>query len=248
LGTLRALRRKAGNQNMTGAPEEAPRLAKLAVAELDADQRAVYDAITGGPRAAGRSAFSLVDADGGLEGPFNAMLLHPPIGQALQALGGAVRYRSTLTDRAREIAILLVASQWDSAFETFAHEAVGRSVGLSELELTALRERRIEAFTDGYERLVAATTMALAARHDLDDQEFRAAAGPARSLRDRTGTNRWWRWRAPCARRSTPEPVLPGVVGGWSWWLRPWVCPTSLGPDSLGCARTSTWIRTRQPA
>jgi 4-carboxymuconolactone decarboxylase len=154
---------------------DGPRLAKVPVADLDDDQRALYEAITAGPRAAGRSAFSLVDAEGGLEGPFNAMLLHPPVGHALQALGSAVRYRSTLTDRAREIAILLVARQWDSAFETYAHEAVGRAVGLSEPELVALRERRVDAFTDEAERLVASTTLALAARRDLDDEEFRAA-------------------------------------------------------------------------
>jgi 4-carboxymuconolactone decarboxylase len=150
------------------------RLGKLQVADLDADQRALYDAIAGGPRATG-GRFALVDADGALEGPFNAMLLHPPIGQALQALGSAVRYRSTLTDRAREIAVLVVAAVWDSAFERRAHEAVGRSVGLSEAELVALAERRIEALTDQHEHLVARVTLALAARQDLADDEFRAA-------------------------------------------------------------------------
>jgi 4-carboxymuconolactone decarboxylase len=150
------------------------RLAKLPVTELDADQRALYDAITGGRRATD-GQFALVDADGALEGPFNAMLLHPPIGQALQALGSAVRYRSTLTDRAREIAILVVAAVWDSAFERRAHQAVGRSVGLSEAELVALGERRIEALTDEREYAVARAALALAARQDLADDEFRAA-------------------------------------------------------------------------
>ena len=150
------------------------RLDKLPVAGLDADQRALYDAITGGPRAGSRQ-FSLVDAEGGLEGPFNAMLLQPALGHALQELGSAVRYRSTLTDRAREIAILLVAAVWDSAFETYAHEAVGRSIGLSGDELAALRERRVEAFTDDRERLLASTTLALATRDDLDEAEFVAA-------------------------------------------------------------------------
>lgn len=150
------------------------RLDKLRVADLGTDQRALYDAISGGPRAAGRQ-FALVDADGALEGPFNAMLLHPPIGAALQELGSAVRYRSTLSDRAREIAILLVAGVWDSAFERYAHEAVGRSVGLSEAELGALREGRVDAFTDDRERLVASTALTLAARGDLDGGQFRAA-------------------------------------------------------------------------
>jgi hypothetical protein len=60
-----------------------PRLGRDQIGEA---QRAVYDAITGGPRAAGR-AFRLTGDDGSLEGPFNAMLLHPPLGNALQELG-----------------------------------------------------------------------------------------------------------------------------------------------------------------
>jgi 4-carboxymuconolactone decarboxylase len=157
-----------------------PRIGKLPVAGLDAEQRALYDAITGGPRSAGPALFALTDAAGRLEGPFNAMLLSPPLGQALQALGSAVRYRSALPDRAREIAILVVAGEWDSAFEWYAHEAVARSVGLSQAQLHAVRERRFEALPDERERLVASTAFALVTRRDLTDEEYAAA-------RDRLG-------------------------------------------------------------
>ena len=57
--------------------------------ELDEPRRAVYDAIAGGPRAAGPQAFRLTDDDGRLEGPFNAMLVSPGVGLALQELGAA---------------------------------------------------------------------------------------------------------------------------------------------------------------
>jgi 4-carboxymuconolactone decarboxylase len=150
-----------------------PRLATLAPATLDGEQRALYDAITAGPRAGG--PFVLTDSGGGLVGPFNAMLLSPPLGEALQALGAAVRYRSVLSDRAREIAILIVAWVRDCAFEIYAHEAVGRAVGLGDAELAAIREGRPEALADGYERLVAAVTRALATRSDLTDEEYSAA-------------------------------------------------------------------------
>nr|BFE70573.1 hypothetical protein GCM10020092_038740 [Actinoplanes digitatis] len=73
----------------------------------------------------GPQLFRLVGADGGLEGPFNAFLLQPRLGLALQALGAAVRYETGLADRAREIAILVVSAASDSAFERYAHEAVG---------------------------------------------------------------------------------------------------------------------------
>lgn len=164
----------SADQTASSSPPAGRRLDPLRVADLDAGQRALYDAIVGGPRAQG-GQFALVDEDGALAGPFNAMLLHPPIGAALQQLGSAVRYRSTLPDRTREIAILLVAAVCDSAFERYAHEAVGRSAGLSEAELSALRQRRTDVLTDPGERLVAATTLALAVRGDLSEVEFDAA-------------------------------------------------------------------------
>src|SRR4051812_10200552 len=152
----------------------APRLAKLAPTSLDDEQRAVYDAIAGGRRAQGPQLFRLVDDDGGLEGPFNAFLLQPRLGGALQALGGSVRYETSLSDRAREIAILVVSVHWDSAFEWYAHEAVGRHVGLTDDELAALRQGRYDGLPEP-ERVVAETTAALAAEGDLDDTAYDAA-------------------------------------------------------------------------
>lgn len=149
-----------------------PRLRKLEIGELDADRRALYESIANGPRARGPRLFALTDAAGRLEGPFNAMLLRPALGHALQELGAALRYRGTLDDRDREIAILVVAAVWDSDFERYAHEAVGRAAGLTDAELRALRHGDHAALADEHERLIAATTYALACRNDLTDEEF----------------------------------------------------------------------------
>ena len=164
-----------------------PRIGKLAPSSLDDDQRALYDAIAGGRRAQGPQLFRLTDADGCLEGPFNAFLLQPRLGAALQALGSAVRYETALDDRCREIAILVVAAHWRSGFEWYAHEAVGRAAGLGDAELAAIQALAAapEPGTDrdsashplaGREAVVARTTAALAARGDLDDAEYLAAA------------------------------------------------------------------------
>ena len=118
------------------------RLPKLAPSALDDEQRALYDAITGGRRAQGPQVFRLADPEGRLEGPFNAFLLQPRLGSALQALGSSVRYDTGLGDRCREIAILVVAAHWRSDFEWYAHEAVARSVGLTDAELAAVRDGR----------------------------------------------------------------------------------------------------------
>ncbi|MGD0705352.1 MAG: carboxymuconolactone decarboxylase family protein [Trebonia sp.] len=147
------------------------RIGKLEPSCLDAEQRSLYDAIAGGRRAQGPQLFRLVDEGGRLEGPFNAFLLQPRLGSALQALGSSVRYDTGLDDRCREIAILAVAAHWRSDFEWYAHEAVGRSAGLDEAELAAVRDGRYAALT-GREAVVARTVNALVVRGDLDDAEY----------------------------------------------------------------------------
>lgn len=156
----------------SGSPR---RLAKLSPADLDDAQRAVYDAVAGGPRAHGPQLFPLVDEQGCLEGPFNAMLLRPDLGLALQQVGSAIRYATSLSDRAREIAILVVAARRESDFEWFAHEAVGRHVGLTDDDLAAIRTQTYEAFTEAVERVVAGATHQLLDTGDLDDDAYAAA-------------------------------------------------------------------------
>ena len=157
------------------------RIGKFEPSALDAEQRSLYDAIAGGRRAQGPQLFRLADAEGRLEGPFNAFLLQPRLGSALQALGASVRYDTGLDDRCREIAILVVAAHWRCDFEWYAHEAVGRAAGLGDAELAALREGR-HAELAGSDSVVARTAAALVARGDLDDAEYSEAVsqlGPA---------------------------------------------------------------------
>ena len=151
------------------------RLPVLAPAELDDRQRALYDAIAGGPRAAGPRLFALTDAEGRLNGPFNAMLFAPEIGTALQELGAAIRYRSSLTARVREMAILAVATHWDSAFERYAHEAVGRAAGLTDGELWSLRDGEPLRLADPAEQAALDVVRALLADHDVGGPLFERA-------------------------------------------------------------------------
>ena len=153
------------------------RLARLPRHTLNADQAVVYDRIAGGQRAVGPQAFSLVGTDGALEGPFNAYLYQPALGAALEALGVVIRYETSLTKREREIAILLTAAVHESAFEQYAHEAVGKQVGLSNNEIESLRLPDVGVFTDERERAVGDVVMALLRRGDLDDAEYSGAIG-----------------------------------------------------------------------
>jgi 4-carboxymuconolactone decarboxylase len=116
------------------------RLPRLTKAELNEEQLNLHRTITSGPRTSGPQLFELQDAQGALSGPFGAMLHAPALGGPLQELGAAVRYRTRMSDRTREIAILAVATATGSGFERYAHELIGQSVGLTETELSALRD------------------------------------------------------------------------------------------------------------
>lgn len=159
------------------------RLRRLTPGELTDDQTAVYEAITGGPRrsAAGGTGGTggMTDAAGGLYGPFNAMLLSPPLGNALQALGAAIRYQSALSSRIREMAILTVADFHDSAFERHAHEEIALRSGLSATELARLRSAGTPSASpdqaDQTEEIALRAVRALLREHDLDDDLYAQA-------------------------------------------------------------------------
>ena len=142
--------------------------------QLDAEQRALYDEIAGGPRSTGPQLFELVDGQGRLNGPFGIMLHSPAVGGALQAVGAAVRYRSVLSDRARELSILAVAAHWDSDFERYSHVPLALHVGLTEAEVAALLAGGEVPFEDPAERAVLRVVRALLQASDLTDEEYAA--------------------------------------------------------------------------
>jgi 4-carboxymuconolactone decarboxylase len=150
-----------------------PRLPALRPDDLDAEQRDVYDAIVGGPRPS--NVFSFMDAEGRLLGPFNAMLYSPAVGDPLQDLGAALRFRTSFTKREREIATLAVAARLRSDYEWYAHERIGRRAGLTEDELTALRTGADPVLADARERVVHEAARALAADGDLSAPVFAEA-------------------------------------------------------------------------
>jgi 4-carboxymuconolactone decarboxylase len=151
------------------------RLRPLTPDQLDDDQLAVFEAIANGPRSRGKQAQPLTDGDGALVGPFNAMLLSGPVGMAVQGLGSALRFGTALSDRERELAILMVAADWQSAFERMAHEALGRTAGLTEEEVATLANGAAPLLSDGRERAVVTFVQQLLAMRNTDDTGYSAA-------------------------------------------------------------------------
>lgn len=143
------------------------RLAGLAPTSLTPAQRTVYDAVLASPR----GASARLEADGSLPGPFNAMLLSPAVGMALQNLGQALRYESGLPDLARELVILLVAGRTGSAYEQYAHEPLARQAGADPETLAALREGAVPDGLDPWTSVTLGVADALLAG-GLNDEEY----------------------------------------------------------------------------
>ena len=153
------------------------RLAALSSDSMTPEQVGLYREILSGPRGQGPRAVLLATGAGGLAGPFNAMLYAPEVGHALQELGAAIRFRTLLTPRIREMAILVVAQAWDSAYERASHEPIAREAGLTGPEIEALRAGADPRFADEQERVAYQVVRSLAGPADLDDQQYDTAVG-----------------------------------------------------------------------
>jgi 4-carboxymuconolactone decarboxylase len=152
------------------------RLAVLSSEEMTTEQLDLYREILRGPRGQGPRAVALSSGAGGLAGPFNAMLYAPPVGHALQELGAAIRFRTQLAPRIREMAILVVAQAWDCGYERASHEPIGREAGLTEPEMEALRVGADPGFDDKWEQVAYSVVRALTGpAADLGDQEYDTA-------------------------------------------------------------------------
>jgi 4-carboxymuconolactone decarboxylase len=151
------------------------RHARITPDAMTAEQTEIYARFTGGRRAAPGSAFSLVHPDGGLIGPPNTWLLSPPLAAVFERIGYAMRYELQLSDRSREIAILLQAFHLASPFELYAHRQAGRAAGLTDAEIEGLATRAEPEFRDDEERAVFTATLAILDRGTLHDAEFTSA-------------------------------------------------------------------------
>jgi 4-carboxymuconolactone decarboxylase len=115
------------------AKRPAPRLALIEEAHMNESQRVLMQALRAGPRGA-----SLVP-----RGPFAVWLHAPEFGQLAQALGAHCRYKTALSPRLSEFAILCTARLWRAQYEWFAHEPMAEKGGVKRKTIEALRAGRV---------------------------------------------------------------------------------------------------------
>jgi 4-carboxymuconolactone decarboxylase len=103
-------------------------------------QRDLFSRITSGKRGEDRTLDTFLTPEGGMRGPFNALLYSSGVGDAVQHLGQQVRFETCLPPTLRELAILCVAAKWHAQYEWWAHEKIARHEGLDSTVIASVKE------------------------------------------------------------------------------------------------------------
>lgn len=94
------------------------RLPPITDSSMTPEQRAAAQSVVNGPR-------------GALVGPFVPLLRSPELMERVQQLGAYLRYRSAIGTRLTELAILLVAREWDQQVEWAIHAPIALESGIA---------------------------------------------------------------------------------------------------------------------
>ena len=142
------------------------RLSDLDADHLTPEQQEVYEALRN--RAQG--------ALPGLIGPFGVWVRAPKVGGAVQALGAAVRFGSSLAENVKEVAICTVGEFHRAKFEFAAHKRLARRAGVDEAALERM-QRGEDPELEGDEAVAYSVASQLVKLHRIDPATY--AAGVA---------------------------------------------------------------------
>lgn len=143
----------------------------IPVENLTADQKVVYDAIKGGPRS--KIANTAAAKPGPLGGPFNIMLRSPAVGNLVQALGGELRFKSSIPSKLNELAIMVTARYWTSQYEWYAHCRLAIEAGLDPAKAKDVAENRRPANMDDDEAMIYDFSRELHETKGVSDANFK---------------------------------------------------------------------------
>ena len=135
------------------------RFKPLSLDEMTPEQRRMAENVLSGPRK-------------GLRGPFTTFLYSPETGDHAQKLGAQVRFKNSLPEKLKELAILVVARFWTAQFEWHAHHRMALEAGLDPAIGKAIAEgKRPERMSDD-EAAVYAFASELLETKEVSDATF----------------------------------------------------------------------------
>jgi 4-carboxymuconolactone decarboxylase len=132
----------------------------------------VWDNITNGRRG---DASRMVNAEGGLVGPFNAAMHAPVTGKRVVTLGESLRFDTSLDNRLLELAVSMVGAHWRSNFEWWAHSRMAIAAGISEAAIRAIEAGAEPDFGAEDEKAIYAFTRSLLTTGRAPDDVYAAA-------------------------------------------------------------------------
>jgi 4-carboxymuconolactone decarboxylase len=118
---------------------------------------------------------SVVTADGGLAGPFNAFVTAPGAGQRLSSLGATLRFETSIERRLSEVAIITIGARWRAEFEWWAHARMARENGVPDAVVEAIGRGENPPFEADDERAVYMVARQLGESGRLGEETFGAA-------------------------------------------------------------------------
>jgi len=97
---------------------------------------------------------SLMEARGRLPGPNKIYVHNPKLVKVMGPLGAYFRTGYSLSEREREIAVIVVNSKFHSAYPTNAHERAGKAAGLPADKVEAMLSGLPTSFEDTREQVI----------------------------------------------------------------------------------------------
>jgi 4-carboxymuconolactone decarboxylase len=127
--------------------------------ELSAQQKALFD--------------SIASTRGGVvPTPFHVLAESPELASLTQALGAFCRYRTGLSPRLSELAVLITAAHWGADYEFDVHAPEALKAGIAQPVIDALREGKAPSLDDDDSRLIYEFATTFYATRDVPDRLF----------------------------------------------------------------------------
>ena len=129
---------------------------------MDLEQRTVYDKIVSGPR-------------GKIQGPLRAAIYNAELADKWQALGALLRYKTSLTPRQSELAILITGRACQSPFEWYAHKLEAIKAGIEPDIIEALLNQTQPLNLSTEDQLIWQYSVELNQHNSVSDATYQAA-------------------------------------------------------------------------
>ena len=97
---------------------------------------------------------TLIETRGRLPGPTKIWVHNPKLAKAAAPLGAYFRTGYSLSEREREIAVVIINSKWHSAYPTNAHERAAKAAGLPADKVEAMLSGLPTSFDDKREQVI----------------------------------------------------------------------------------------------